>query len=108
MKIKDVYKRQFKRIGKGGKAVWIQASYNPILGPDGMPVKVVKYASDTTAQKLAEVELRNKVNSILEVVEAASSGDLTQDVTVHGDDAVGQMGAGLDRFFTDLRNSMPR
>ncbi len=97
---------EFKRLGKGGKAVWIQASYNPILGPDGKPFKVVKYASDTTAQKLAEVELRNKVNSILEVVEAASSGDLTQDITVHGEDAVGQMGVGLDKFFTDLRNSI--
>ncbi len=97
---------EFKRIGKGAKEVWIQASYNPILGPNGCPTKVVKYASDTTAQKLAEVELRHKVNSILEVVEAASSGDLTRDITVHGEDAVGQMGTSLNQFFADLRNSI--
>ncbi len=102
----NVFTGEFKRIGKGGKLLWIQASYNPILGPDGKPVKVVKYASDTTAQKLAEIELRNKVNSILEVVEAASNGDLTRDITVQGDDAVGQMGTALDQFFSDLRNSI--
>ncbi|SNS52072.1 MULTISPECIES: PAS domain-containing methyl-accepting chemotaxis protein [unclassified Azospirillum] len=42
--------RQFKRIGKGGKIIWIEASYNPILDPEGNPVKVVKYATDITAQ----------------------------------------------------------
>lgn len=42
--------RQFKRIGKGGRIVWIEASYNPILDPSGKPVKVVKYATDITAQ----------------------------------------------------------
>jgi len=41
----------FKRIGRGGKVVWIQASYNPILDPNGKPIKVVKYATDVTEQK---------------------------------------------------------
>jgi len=40
---------EFKRIGKGGKEVWIGASYNPILDLNGRPFKVVKYASDITA-----------------------------------------------------------
>jgi len=47
---------EFKRLGKGGKVVWIQASYNPILDPNGKPFKVVKYATDTTAQALAREE----------------------------------------------------
>lgn len=97
---------EFLRLGKGGKQVWIQASYNPILGPDGLPSKVVKYASDVTAQKMAEVDLRQKVAGILEVVDAASNGDLTREISVSGDDAVGQMAAGLDSFFTDLRTSI--
>ncbi len=42
---------EFKRIGKAGKVVWIQASYNPILGADGKPFKVIKYAIDTTKQR---------------------------------------------------------
>jgi methyl-accepting chemotaxis protein len=41
---------QFKRIAKDGRAVWIQASYNPILDLDGRPCKVVKFATDITAQ----------------------------------------------------------
>ena len=40
---------EFKRIGKGGKEVWIQASYNPILDLNGKPFKVVKFATDVTA-----------------------------------------------------------
>src|SRR5690606_11130928 len=34
---------EFKRFGKGGKEIWIQASYNPVLDPSGKPVKVVKF-----------------------------------------------------------------
>lgn len=41
---------EYKRVAKGGKAIWIQASYNPIRGADGKLVKVVKFATDTTAQ----------------------------------------------------------
>jgi len=51
-------------------------------------------------------ELRNKVDSLLAVVNAAAAGDLTQDVTVTGDDAMGQMADGLKTLLTDLRGSM--
>ena len=44
---------EFQRVGRGGKDVWIQGSYNPILDPKGRPFKVVKFASDITAQKAA-------------------------------------------------------
>lgn len=39
---------QYRRIGKGGREVWIQASYNPVMDGAGRPVKVVKYATDIT------------------------------------------------------------
>ena len=42
---------EYKRVGKGGKEVWIQASYNPIVDANGKPWKVVKYATDITEQK---------------------------------------------------------
>jgi methyl-accepting chemotaxis protein len=42
--------KQFKRFGKGGKEVWIEASYNPIFDASGVPYKVVKYAIDITDQ----------------------------------------------------------
>ncbi|MCC7252361.1 PAS domain-containing methyl-accepting chemotaxis protein [Hyphomicrobium sp.] len=54
---------QFKRIGKSGRAVWIEASYNPIMNMAGKPFKVVKYATDITAQ----VELIEKVRSLIGV-----------------------------------------
>lgn len=98
----DVY----KRITKSGKDVWIQATYAPILDEMGRVVKVVKIATDITAQRSAEVILRNKVDSMLEVVDAASKGDLTREVTVRGHDPIGQMGEGLSRFLTDLRTSI--
>ena len=46
---------QYKRIAKGGREVWIEASYNPIMDLNGRPFKVVKYATDVTAQKLRAV-----------------------------------------------------
>ena len=42
---------EYLRLGKGGKEIWIQASYNPIYDIDGKPYKVVKYAQDITARK---------------------------------------------------------
>ena len=38
----------FKRITKNGEVVWLQASYSPVLGPKGNPVRVVKFATDVT------------------------------------------------------------
>ena len=45
---------QYRRIGKGGRDVWIQACYNPILDMNGRPFKVVKFATDITAQVLEQ------------------------------------------------------
>lgn len=47
---------QYKRIGKGGREIWIQASYNPVLNADGKPYKVVKFATDVTAQYRAAAD----------------------------------------------------
>ncbi len=55
---------EYKRIGKGGKEVWIQASYNPIMDLDGKPFKVVKYATDVTAQKLQNADYVGQIAAI--------------------------------------------
>ncbi len=55
---------EFRRVGKGGREIWIQASYNPILGLDGKPVKVVKYASDITEQKLRSADSSGQLEAI--------------------------------------------
>jgi methyl-accepting chemotaxis protein len=62
---------QFRRLGKGGREVWIQASYNPILGPDGRPYKVVKFATDITEQVLARMRAEH-VGALMETVAAGS------------------------------------
>ncbi len=104
----------YKRLGKGGKEVWIQASYNPVLDKTGKAYKVVKFATDITEKKKQELlaekrerdqaeELQEKVDSILETVEAATEGDLSKEISVRGKDAIGRMGESLQKFFTNLR-----
>jgi methyl-accepting chemotaxis protein len=55
---------EFKRIGKGGREVWIQASYNPIFDLTGKPFKVVKYAIDVTDQKVKNADYEGQLNAI--------------------------------------------
>lgn len=47
---------EFNRVNKDGDEIWIQASYNPIIGPNGLPFKIVKYATDITEQVLSRKE----------------------------------------------------
>ncbi|MDX2182906.1 MAG: PAS domain-containing methyl-accepting chemotaxis protein [Gemmatimonadaceae bacterium] len=63
----EFHSGEYKRIGKGGKVVYIQASYNPIYDRDGRLVKVVKYASDATAM----VQLRKEMALYKPMVESA-------------------------------------
>jgi methyl-accepting chemotaxis protein len=55
---------EYKRIGKGGREVWIQATYNPVLGAGGKPVKVVKFATDITARKIKSMEDASQIAAI--------------------------------------------
>ena len=63
---------EYKRVGKGGKEVWIQASYNPILDPNGKPFKVVKYATDITGQKVRNTRFESEVRSFGEQLESSA------------------------------------
>lgn len=71
---------QYRRLGKGGREVWIQASYNPILDLNGKPFKVVKYATNITAQVHENQAMQRAVAQTREVVAAAKQGDLTRRV----------------------------
>src|SRR5262249_52527328 len=55
---------EYKRIGKGGKEVWIQATYNPVKGPDGKPFKVIKLATDVTERKLRDADSQGQIDAI--------------------------------------------
>jgi methyl-accepting chemotaxis protein len=67
----------FRRIAKGGREVWIQATYTPIRDPKGKVVKVVKYATDITAQKQTIAE-------ITRIIGAVRQGDLSQRAAIDG------------------------
>ncbi|TXN83706.1 PAS domain S-box protein [Methylobacterium sp. WL8] len=54
----------FRRIAKGGREVWLQASYNPVLDRDGKTVKVVKFATDITAYKLAALDMERQIAAL--------------------------------------------
>ncbi|MBY5737326.1 methyl-accepting chemotaxis protein [Rhizobium leguminosarum] len=64
---------EFVRFGKGGRQIWIQAAYNPILDADGKVYKVVKFATDVT-QRMSAISLLGTALRNL------SEGDLTRTV----------------------------
>ena len=74
----------YKRIVKGGREVWIQASYNPIPDANGKPFKVVKYASDITASIQAQRALQAAVQETQDAVRFAIDGDLTHRIAMQG------------------------
>ena len=55
---------QYRRIAKGGREVWLHASYNPIFDAGGALVKIVKYATDVTDQRLLTDRLSRLVTQI--------------------------------------------
>jgi methyl-accepting chemotaxis protein len=69
---------QYKRVGKGGKEVWIEASYNPIMDLNGKPWKVVKFATDLSKRKEANLQLAKDfetgVKSLVQEVAGSAKG----------------------------------
>jgi methyl-accepting chemotaxis protein len=66
---------RFRRRAKHGAEIWLQATYNPILDLDGKPFKVVKFATDITAQVQREQIVKDKVADITQVL-----GELTRSI----------------------------
>ncbi|MEI6730312.1 MAG: PAS domain-containing protein, partial [Pseudomonadota bacterium] len=69
---------EYKRIGKNGKEVYIQASYNPIMDLNGKPCKVIKYATDVSQMVLTRNENEQGMNEAVEILKNVSSGNLTR------------------------------
>jgi len=70
---------QYLRIGKGGRKVFIQASYNPILDDKGRPIKVIKFATDITEQKIASANFEGQlaaINKSQAVIEFSMDGQI--------------------------------
>ena len=67
---------EFKRIGKGGKEVWINASYNPIMDLKGKVVRVVKTAADVTQMVVTRTENELGMNEAVSVLTGIAAGNL--------------------------------
>jgi methyl-accepting chemotaxis protein len=55
---------EFRRVSKDGQGIWLRASYNPVIGKDGKPVKVIKFATDITSTKMQAAEYRGLIAAI--------------------------------------------
>ncbi len=115
---------QFQRVGKAGREVWIQASFNPIYDVNGKLQKIVKYATDITEAKQRQMkmeadiaerhrqdaraaeEMKVKVAQVLEVVNAVADGNFDITVPDLGDDAVGQVARALDVAVTSIKTAL--
>jgi methyl-accepting chemotaxis protein len=75
---------QYKRIAKGNKEIWLQASYNPIMDINGNPFKVVEYATDITEQYKSASALSAAVEETQSIIEAAKEGNLSTRVPIEG------------------------
>ena len=62
---------QFQRFGKDGREIWIEATYNPILDASGTPYKIVKFATDITAQKQMAARLRQMIDENFGEIDSA-------------------------------------
>ena len=70
---------EYRRLTKSGKDVWIEASYNPVLGKDGKPVKIVKIATDVTKAKLCAADSSGQLAAISRsqaIIEFSTTGEV--------------------------------
>lgn len=88
---------EYKRIAKGGREIWIQASYNPILDLNGKPFKVVKYATDVTGRKQAVAEIKAKLLAV-------ADGDLTASISAPLEDEFIVLGEAMNALITKLND----
>jgi len=103
---------EYKRIGKGGKVVYLHASYNPILDVNGKPYKVVKYANDVTKETLTNQTLERVFADIGSIMKNLANGDLTKNIThqydgIYGEctDNINEAVAKFSEVFTQIRDA---
>ncbi len=98
---------QYRRIAKGGRELWLQASYNPVLDASGKVCKVVKFATDVTEQVRTTEEVR-------QLAQAAASGDLTRRISTQGKSgnllsltqAINSMAEGMSNIVAQIRTAV--
>src|SRR6202012_4255193 len=90
----DFEAAQYKRVGKGGKEIWIQASYNPVFDSKGKPYKVIKFATDITAQKIQGMEDAGKI-AAMSRAQAVIEFNMDGTIVTANDNFLGAVGYSL-------------
>ena len=88
---------QYKRFGKGGREIWIEASYNPMLDSSGKPVGVIKFATDITAQKIQSMEDAGKI-AAMSRAQAVIEFNMDGTIVTANENFLGAMGYSLDEI----------
>jgi len=88
---------EYKRIAKGGREIWIRASYNPIFDSSGKPFKVVKFATDVTQDKLKNAYFEGQINAISKS-QAVIEFDVDGTIITANDNFLNTMGYRLDEI----------
>lgn len=97
---------EYMRIDKNGDPVWIQASYNPVYNSSGQPFKVVKYASDITAQKLFRQTLETVLGQTSEAMRSLANGDLTKNIDSSANDEFTTLRNDINHCFKNLNKTL--
>jgi methyl-accepting chemotaxis protein len=111
----------YRRVGKGGKTIWLEAAYNPILNADGVPYKVVKFATNVTqrqeqnlalaeAARTFEAGIKSAVQSVscsaTDMQETAHSLASTADRASQQSSAVSAASEQLDQSVNEISAQM--
>jgi len=107
---------KFRRVAKGGREIWLQASYNPIF-VDGRPVRVIKLAVDITeaehesarreAERLEAERIQTAlVDALAGSLAQLSDGDLTTSVALEPNDANGRIKSDYNGALENLRTTL--
>lgn len=88
---------EYRRVGKGGREVWIQATYNPIFGKDGKPYKVIKFATDVTDRKLMNANYEGQIAAISKS-QAVIEFDMSGKILNANENFLNTMGYSLDEI----------
>ncbi|WP_416384858.1 methyl-accepting chemotaxis protein [Shewanella sp. TC10] len=90
---------EYKRFANGGREVWLQASYNPIMNSAGKVTGVIKYAADITSRKAA-------INDVKRVLMTLSTGDLTTSIEREFEGEFKELGDAINSFIANLNETI--
>jgi len=97
---------EYKRRGKGGKEIWIQATYNPIFDLNGKAYRVVKYATDVSGRVALQDELKRAIVETIRVANALAEGDLTVNMEGSFAGQFADLQAAINRFIESIGSTL--